>query len=85
MRVTKELDFRDLFEECWCCDDVLNTIENHDAGDALMNLLEESFYGEVPTITEVNDLIRFDSDWIYECLGINPDDDEDDDEDDDLD
>ena len=80
MRVAKELSFNDLFNECWCCEDVLNTIADNNAGDALMDLLEEAFSEEVPTITAVNDLIRFDYDWIYECLGIDPEDEEDEDD-----
>ena len=48
-----------------------------------MNLLEEAFSEEVPTMTAVNDLIRFDYDWIYERLGIDPDEEDEEEEDED--
>lgn len=79
MRVAKELDFWRLREESWDCDDVLDAIANADKEDALMDLLEEVFYDNVPTITEVNDLLRFDGDWVLETLGIYSEDKEEDD------
>jgi hypothetical protein len=78
MRVAKELDFWRLQEESWDCDDVLDAIADADKEDALMDLLEEVFYDNVPTMTEVNDLLRFDGDWVLETLGIDSEDEEDD-------
>lgn len=78
MRVAKELDFWRLQEESWECDDVLDAIADADKEDALMDLLEEVFYDNVPTMTEVNDLLRFDSEWVLETLGIDSEDEEDD-------
>ena len=78
MRVAKELDFWRLQEESWECDDVLDAIADADKEDALMDLLEEVFYDNVPTMTEVNDLLRFDGDWVLETLGIDSEDEEDD-------
>lgn len=84
MRIAREFDFWTLQEECWDCDDVLDAVENADMEDALMDLLEEVFNSDVPTLTEVNDLLRFDGDWVLESLGIDPDDeDEEEDFDDD--
>ena len=80
MRVAKELDFWRLQEESWDCDDVLDAIADADKEDALMDLLEEVFYDNIPTMTEVNDLLRFDSEWVLETLGIDSEDDEDDDD-----
>ena len=74
--VRKELDFEDIKRETWCCDDVLETIENHDLEDDFMAHLEEMYYmndSELPTITELNDYIRFESEVIFECLGISED------------
>lgn len=85
MYVKKDLDFSDLERECWCCEDVLETIYNADKEDALMDLLEETFYEQIPTMTELNDLIRFDYEWIYECLGISEEEDDEDEEDEDDD
>ena len=78
--VRKELDFEDIKRETWCCDDVLETIENHDLEDDFMAHLEEMYYmndSELPTITELNDYIRFESEAIFECLGISDDEEED--------
>lgn len=83
MRVAREFDFRDLQYNCWDCDDVLDAVANADKEDDLMDLLEEVFNADVPTITEVNDLLRFDGDWVLETLGIDSDDDDWDDDDDD--
>ena len=85
MRIAREFNFNDLQYNCWNCEDVLEAVSDNNMEDALMDLLEEVFNSEVPTLTEVNDLLRFDSDWVLETLGIDTDsdDDEEDDEDDD--
>lgn len=78
MRIAKEVDFWTLRDECWDCDDVLDAVENADMEDALMDFLEDNFCDEVPTITEVNDLLRFDGDYVLESLGIESEDDDED-------
>lgn len=80
MRIAREYDFNDLQYNCWDCEDVLNAVYNADKEDALMDLLEDCFCDEIPTLTEVNDLLKFDGDWVLESLGIDPEEDEDDDE-----
>ena len=80
MRIAREYDFNDLQYNCWNCEDVLNAVYNADKEDDLMDLLEDCFCDEVPTLTEVNDLLRFDGDWVLESLGIDPEDDDDDDD-----
>ena len=72
--VRKELDFDDIRRESWYCGDVLETIENSDKEDEFMSHLEEIFFmndSEIPTMTELNDYIRFESDMIYESLGMS--------------
>ena len=81
MRIAREFDFNDLQYNCWDCEDVLEAVANAGMEDSLMDLLEECFNSEVPTLTEVNDLLRFDGDWVLESLGIDPEDEEEDDED----
>ena len=76
MRIAREFDFNDLQNECWYCDDVLNAVYNADKEDALMDLLEEVFNTDVPTLTEVNDLLRFDGDWVLETLDISTEEDD---------
>lgn len=90
MRIAKEFEFWMLRNECWDCDDVLDAVENADMEDALMDLLEEVFNTDVPTLTEVNDFLRFDSEFIYTTLGIpepyaEDDEDEEDEDDEELD
>lgn len=83
MRICKEMDFNDLVRECWCgAEDTLNIISDHNKEDALMDLLEECFSGDVPTMTEINDLLRFDDEWLFETLDISEEDEEEDDDDD---
>ena len=76
MRIAREFDFNDLQYNCWDCEDVLEAVANADMEDSLMDLLEDCFNEEIPTLTEVNDLLRFDGDWVLETLGIEEDDDE---------
>ena len=85
MRIAREFDFRDLQYNCWECEDVLEAVADADMEDALMDLLEEVFNSDVPTLTEVNDFLRFDDEFIYTTLGISSpyeDDEEEEDEDD---
>lgn len=70
MEIKKDYGFYDLKEEVWSgAIDTIKTIAENDKEDELMQLLEEIFE-EVPTITEVNDLLWFDSEWVFEQLGI---------------
>lgn len=85
--VKMELSFEDLERECWSgAIDTLKTIREHDMEDAFMDFLFEVFCDEdYPTLTAINDLLWFDDIYIFESLGIDPDDDDDyeDEEDDD--
>ena len=86
MRVCEELDINDLMNRSWSgAVDTLNTIYDNDKEDEFMGLLEEEFFSEVPTLTAINDLLWFDSDWVFEMLGISEEEDEDEDDDDDYD
>ena len=80
MYVKNDLDFNDLENECWECDDVLDAISENNKESEFMDLLEGQFGGDIPTMTEVNDFIRFDDDFIFDALGIHIDDDEEEDE-----
>lgn len=83
--VKRELDFHDLLDECWSgALDTLNTIYEHDKEEELMDFLEVYFADcdEIPTMTEVNDFLWFEDDWIFEQIDLDPDDDEEDEEDD---
>lgn len=89
--VKMELSFEDLEKNCWSgAVDTLKTIREHDMEDTFMNFLLGVFCdGDYPTLTAINALLWFDDDFIFESLGIDPDDEDDDDyedeEDDDYD
>ena len=64
--------------------DTWNTIEDNGLLEELDTLLED-LYPDGLSETELNDLLWFDSDWIFEQLGISEDEDEDDEDDEDED
>lgn len=72
MYVKEELSFEDLKKRCWSgAIDTLQKIEEEgeEKQEQLMNLLQEEF-SNTPSITEVNDLLWFEDDYIFESLGI---------------
>lgn len=74
MYIKRDLDFADLEKECWSgAIDTLNTIVENDCENQFMTLLEELFSEGVPRMTEINDFLWFESDYIFECLGIDED------------
>lgn len=67
----EEYSFNDLLEKCWSgAIDTLKEIEKKGMEEDLMNLIQECFNYEIPTLTEVNDLLRFEDKFIFESLGI---------------
>ena len=83
--VKMELSFEDLERDCWSgAIDTLKTIREHDMEDAFMDFLFKVFCdGDYPTLTAINDLLWFDDGFIFDSLGIDPNDDDDDYENDD--
>ena len=72
MYIKKEMNFTDLFNNSWSgAIDTLKAIEEADKEEELMEYLEVVFEGDIPTETEINDYIRFESDYIYESLGMS--------------
>ena len=72
MKIVREYNFNDLYENSWSgAIDTLDTIIKNDMENELMEHLEEIFDINIPTATEVNDYLWFESNYIYECLGIN--------------
>ena len=73
LEITKDCDFYNLTKELWSgAVDTVNTIVKNEKTNELMGLLEEIFY-EPTDITKINDFLWFDSDYIYETLGIEED------------
>jgi hypothetical protein len=85
MRIYKDYDFNDLMDACWSgAIDTLNTIQENDKEEELMSLLSLDCFSDTPDLTEVNDLLWFEDEWIFEMLGIDTDSDEDEEDDDDV-
>ena len=83
MYVKEELYFNDLMNKAWSgATDTLETVSQFDKESELMNLLEDVFYGDIPDLTELNDYLWFESDYIFEMLGINEYEDEEEEEED---
>ena len=55
--------------------DTYKTVKEAGKLEELSNLLDEVFQ-EIPTLTAVNDLLRFDDDYVYSSLGIETEEDE---------
>lgn len=71
MYIKQDMDFNDLINNCWSgAINTLKTIEEHDKEDELMAHLEEQWFDEVPTMTEINDYLWFEDEFIFEALGI---------------
>lgn len=70
MEIKKCYGFYDLKHEVWQgAVDTLDRIEKEEKQDELMEFLE-SYFMDIPTMTEVNDLLWFESDYIFESLGM---------------
>ena len=69
--VKQEMNFEDLMNNCWSgAIDTLQVIEEEGKEEELMLLLDEIFLESIPTLTEVNDILWFEDEMIYESLGI---------------
>lgn len=72
MYIKQDIGFYELQENCWSgAIDTLKTIEEHDKEDDLMVHLEKQWLDKIPTMTEINDYLWFEPDFIFECLGIS--------------
>lgn len=75
MWIKKEYDYNDLKENSWSgAVNTLRRIEEANKEEELMNFLEDIFYENIPTATEVNDVLWFEPEMIYESLGITEED-----------
>lgn len=71
MIIKKEVGFNELYINSWSgAIQTLDKIEEEGKEDELMQLLEE-IYPDGADEVEVNDFLRFDSDNIFEMLGIS--------------
>ena len=71
MEIKQDMDFGDLENLCWGqARKILDKISDADKEDALMSYLEDTFYGDIPTLTEVNDLLAYDWEQVYKDIGM---------------
>lgn len=72
MEIKKEVGFEELKNGSWSgAVDTLETVEKNGKEEELMALLQEEFFGDIPTETAVNDFLWFESEFIFEQLGIS--------------
>ena len=72
MYIKRDYDFNELFQNSWSgAINALKEIEKNDKENELMEFLEVVFSESVPTETEVNDFLWFESDYIYKSLGMS--------------
>jgi hypothetical protein len=69
MKVYTDFDIRN-FEPWSGAVDTYEKIADEDKLDELETLLEEIFFESEATETDINDLLWFDDEWLFECLGI---------------
>lgn len=63
--------FRDLEYLCWGqATHILQEIYDNDLEEELMTHLEDVFADNTPTLTELNDYISYDWEYIYESIGL---------------
>lgn len=72
MEIRMEIGINELYDMSWSGGrDTLDTIFEHDKEEELMNLLEEVFFDEIPSDSEVNDFLWFERSMIYERCGLD--------------
>lgn len=73
MLISREMGFEDLERNSWGgAIDTIRTVREAGKEDELMDFLEDIFIDDgVPTETQINDLLWFDSEWVFEELGID--------------
>lgn len=73
MLISREMSFEDLERNSWSgAIDTIRTVREAGKEDELMDFLENVFIDDgIPTETQINDLLWFESEWIFEELGID--------------
>lgn len=74
--IQMELDFEDLQKQCWSgAKDTLAKIEEANKESDFMTYLEELYFmnEELPTMTEINDFLWFQSEDIFDLVGLDED------------
>ena len=70
MKVFDEMNWNDVFTSAWSgAKYAAERLQEEGKGDEFMELIEE-LYPDGIDRTALNDLMWFDSDWIYESIGM---------------
>ena len=77
INIRKEMAFSDFERECYSgAEFTLARIAEEGKEEDFINWLNSYYYDSsvdyAPTLTEINDLLRFDPDWVLEQLDIDP-------------
>ena len=81
LEVKQYMDFEDLKNNCWSgAINTLQRVEDEGKEEELMNHLEDIFYDNIPTMTELNDYLWFEDEGIFESIGITEEDEEEEEE-----
>ena len=71
MEIKKDYDFNDLKNECYSgAENTLEIIEKYGLEQEFMEFLEEYFNGTPVWFEQVNDLLRFEDDVVFENVGL---------------
>lgn len=69
LEVKQEMDFNDLMNNCWSgAINTLQRVEEEGKEEELMLLLDEITSN--PSMTDINDILWFEDEMIFESLGI---------------
>lgn len=70
IKVSEEMSWHDIYESAWVgARYTADRLQDEGKGEDFVNLIEE-IYPDGIDRTALNDLMWFDSDWIYESLGM---------------
>lgn len=76
MKVFDEMDWYDIYRTAWSgARDTVERIKDEGKGNEFVFLIEECYPDGIDR-TVLNDIMWFDSDWIFETLGISEDEEE---------
>ena len=79
MYIKDDYEFVDLKARVWSgANYTIEKVEEAGKEGLLMEHLEEVFYNEIPTITEVNDYLWHDHEYVMEAMEIGEEEDEED-------
>lgn len=76
INIRKEMDFSDFERECYSgAEFTLARIAEEGKENRFIEMLKDLYEGvtidDAPTLTAINDLLRFDADWVLEQLNID--------------